>query len=317
MDLGAGLIAILTALVVKGAVLILGARILFRLYKSVYREHSKKLWLLLPPDDLPEVKVLWWSLILFYISEITCGVEVYVILRSSAVFSGIHGITSGLGMGLFGLGLYGFVDRRFFRYGTTRCLANRICRGCTVEQEEGCKFRLVALLIATFAAMAAVAPFFVPVQRMYADTSRYILPFPSLNAWYDGTVVPWLVAHVPGYTPSGIAYYLPASELFIEYRIEPAIAMACAIAAIVLLRRSRYHAGMSALAFGAGMLCYSYLEMVLYRVTGDVLLGSLGHEVVEFWFLVFTAEFLQRTFGERRAASPQASPPSALPVGDG
>jgi hypothetical protein len=54
------------------------------------------------------------------------------------------------------------------------------------------------------------------------------------------------------------------------------------------------------LAFSAGLLCYSYFELVLYRGTGDVFIGSLGHELGELWFVLITAEFLRRTFPPER-----------------
>ena len=74
------------------------------------------------------------------------------------------------------------------------------------------------------------------------------------------------------------------------------------------------------MALAAGLLTYVYFEIVLYRATGDVLFGSLAHEVGELWFLVATAELLRRSFGaQRKATGParadrgQARPLPVLP----
>ena len=42
------------------------------------------------------------------------------------------------------------------------------------------------------------------------------LPFDSLNAWFDATMVPWMIANIPGYDPSGKAFFIPEAELIIE-----------------------------------------------------------------------------------------------------
>lgn len=306
MDLGAALVALLIALVVKLGVIALATRLLLRLYRVAYRGNGRP-WLLLPKQDLPEIRVLWWSLVLFGVSELTCGVEVYVLFRSSPLMSGLHSVTSGLGMALFALGLYLLLDRKLIRFGGPACLVNRICRGCTMER-EGCRFRSLMLLGGTLVALAGVAPLFAPTSRMDADTARYLLPFPALNAWYDGRVVPWLLANVPGYQPSGVAYYLPQSMLQIEFRIVPAAAIALALLGIACARGGRERLGIRLMVFAVGLLCYTYFELALYRVTGDVLLGSLGHEVAELWFLIATAELLRQIF----PGPPQPAPsPSA------
>jgi len=304
MDLGAALIGLGIAMIVKVAVMILAGRILFRLYRSRHTSPPKKPWLLLPKEDTSEIRILWWSLVLFAASELTCGIEIYIIFHSSAILSGSHSILSGLGMGLFATGFVMLLDRRFLHYGEPGCIANRVCRGCTIGEAEGCKFRAVLLLAGTFVALAACAPFLAKVERMGADVTRYITPFGSLNAWYDGSVVPWLKAHYPDYKPSGEAYYMPWSAFYIEFRILPAIALVVAAAGIVLTFRRREVAGIRALSFAAGMLAYVYMELILYRASGDVLLGSLGHEIAEFWFLVFTAELLHRLYGPQTAAAP-------------
>ena len=304
MDLGAALLGLIIALLVKVGVMVLAGRILFRLYGAIHPAPTRRLWLLLPDQDLPEMRILWWALVLFAISELTCGVEIYILFRSSDLLSCAHSLTSGLGMGLFALGAYLYLDRTLIKYGGGRCLFNRICQGCTYESPQGCRYQKLILFLGTFEALACLPPFWAPTARMFADTRRYLLPFPTLNTWFDQRAVPWLQGMYPAYDPSGAAYFIPHSQLFFEYRLLPAGALLLSILGIVCVRRGHEHLGLKLLIFAFGMLAYTYFQLVLYRVTGEVLLGSLGHELVEFWFLVATAEWLSRSFGSRVLAHP-------------
>ena len=315
MDLGAALLGLLTGVLVKLTVMFLAGRLIARVYRATHARPRGKLWLLLPRESLPGIRVLWWALVLFGVSELTCGIEVYVLSGSSAVLAGIHAVTSGLGMGLFVLGGYLYFDRAVVRYGGPRCALNRICGGCTFTEPAGCRYRVALVLFGVLVALAAIPPFFAPTEKMVASTADYLLPFPTLNAWGDASVVPRLQAIRP-YDRTGAAFYLPHAELVIEYRVLPAVALLLAVAASALLQARREHLGLRALMLGSGVLAYVYFELVLYRVTGDVMIGSLGHEIVELWFLVVTAEVLARTFspappqasGARASAEPTAAP---------
>ncbi|MGK5086473.1 hypothetical protein WDW86_02850 [Bdellovibrionota bacterium FG-2] len=81
--------------------MLFSARILLRFYGAAFTSHPKKLWYLLPKEDLPEIRILYWSLICFFISELFCGIETYIIWQTSAFLRGVHAITSALGMVLF------------------------------------------------------------------------------------------------------------------------------------------------------------------------------------------------------------------------
>ena len=102
-------------------------------------------------------------------------------------------------MALFALGCYMYLNRVLIRFSQPACIVNRICRGCTIREAPGCKFNRTILLIGIFVAMAAMLPFFAPTEALLADTSKYILPFESLNRWYDETLIPWLAEIYPEY----------------------------------------------------------------------------------------------------------------------
>ena len=307
MNLGSALVGLLIAVVVKGLVMALAARLLIRLYRTLHPVPSRPPWLHLPEEEVAPVGILWWSLVLFGTSEVTCGVEMYVLLRSSPLLSGFHSIASGLAMGVFALGLFQLQEGRLFRYGGPACLLNRFCHGCTIDEAADCKYRSLFLIVATFVALAAIPPLFASTARMDPDPRAFLIPFPPIESWYLHTVIPWLRSVYPAYDPMAAAYYLPASELVIEFRLLPLVAGLGAVVGIQRLLRRQELVGLKLVAFAAGVLCYSLFELVCYRGTGDILAGSLLHEAAELWFLVATSEFLVRSFPAERLHPAQAA----------
>ncbi len=306
MDFGAALMGFLIAGVVKVAVMVLGARLVVKLYRATYPEHPSRLWLYLPKDSLPEVRLMWWSLVLFFVSEFTCGIEIYIITQAHPILTTAHGIASSVGMGLFALGMYLYVDRHLLRYAQAGCLLNRVCPSCPVRDGRDCRFLQVLLFGGTLVALAALPPWFASLDPMPVDPRKFVLPFESWNAWYDRAAVPWMQTNLPGFEKSGVAFVLPSFMMVLEFRILPAAALVVALAGIVCLLRRREHLGVRVLVFAAGVLAYTYFEIVLYRGTGDALIGSLGHELGELWFVLATAEFLQRAFDPSRTPQRQA-----------
>lgn len=301
MDLGAALISLVTVGVVKLAVMTIAGGLLVKLYGTVYGTRTRRLWLLLPDARVPEIRWLWWALLLFAVSELTCGVEIWVLFRSSATLGIIHSFSSALGMGLFVFAAYAYLDKKLFGFAARACIGNRICRSCPVREGAACNYRSLLQLVASFVGLAAVPPLFASTAELSAEPRKYLLPFPSLNAWYDDRFSPWLQSVYPGNDPSGVAYSIPSAVQIVDFRVLPAIVLGLSVIAIALLQRRREKSAVLVQAFAVGVLAYAYCELVLYRATGDVLLGSLAHEVVEFWFLLLTAEFLVRTFGVKDA----------------
>lgn len=295
MDLGAALLALFVALVVKVPVMALSAWLLWSIERGRRLGDRERLWVLLPDSPLAEVRALRAGLVLFALSELTCGIEVYVLARSSALLSGVHAVLSAAGMAAFALGALLWADARLLRWGAPGCLMNRaLCRGCTVREAQGCKLRPLHGHAAAFIALAALAPLFAPTERMPADPRRWALPLDSWSRWYDGVAVPWLRAR--GYETGGAAFHLPESMLILEWRVTPLVALALAALAFALVRARREARAQQVLAVAAGLLAYSYLELVLYAATRDPIIGSLGHEVAELWFLLCTAELLRRAY---------------------
>lgn len=295
MDLGAAVLALIMAFVVKVPVMAVSGWLVWSVERGRRLKDKEKLWLLLPAEPLPELGALRAGLVLFALSELTCGIEVYVLARSSPWISGAHALLSAAGMAAFALGALRWADRKVLRWGAPGCLMNRaLCRGCTVREAQGCKLRALHCYVAVFVALAALLPLFAPTARMNAEPRRWALPFTGWNAWYDAAVVPWLARN--GYDTSGTAFHLPASMLTLEWRVLPLLALAIAGVAFHLARTRREGRAQPLLAVAAGLLAYSYLELLLFAATRDPIIGGLGHEVAELWFLLVTAELLRRAY---------------------
>jgi cellulose synthase/poly-beta-1,6-N-acetylglucosamine synthase-like glycosyltransferase len=230
------------------------------------------------------------------VSELVCGIETYVILGSTIALGGLHTLTSSLGMGVFALGLYQFFNRRFIGYAEPRCVVNRLCRGCTVGQPGGCRYTTLLMLGTGLAAAMTIPSFFVSTQALAPDPTKFVIPFASWNHWFDTVGLPSIRWLFPTFDPTAASFTYPSSILALKFHVLPAAALVVLVTGMALLRLGREATGLSAAVFAIGMVCFSYLEVVLYRVIGDAYIGGLGHELCELWFLIATAHFLSRTF---------------------
>lgn len=301
MDLGSALLGIFAGLVVKGGVMVVGIWLVVKLGKALFPAHRAESWISIPEEDIPEAKVIFWGLVLFYVAETGCGLAILsVACPWAVVFDVIHSLLSGLGMSVFALGMYLYLDKKLLHYGDKRCLLNRICRGCTIDEDQGCKFhRFIALLI-LFVAMVALFTAWVPTDRVNLDPARMALPVDSWNEWYDRVMVPYFTVHIPGYEPGGKVFFLPTNILFLEFHVVPAMALLVLIAGVPYLVKRRDSVVLKLVIVAIGLLGYAYLEIVVYRGTNDALFGSVGHEMAELWFLITLAVFMRQTFPPAR-----------------
>jgi hypothetical protein len=298
VDLGAALLGLVTGGVIKLTVMVLGARLLLRLYRTRVAHPPRRPWLLVPAAERPHLRWLTAGLILFFASELTCGIEVYILARSSPIVSCAHGLLSAAAMATTAIGLFELVDRRLLHWRDTsrRCAALPLCTVCSKRTTGRCRFRALSLVGATLLAFSMVPVLAVPTATMPADPRPWALPFDSWNAWYDGSLQPWLQRHFPWTDLSGAAFHVPHAMLVLEMRLLPLLAVALAAAAALLLLRGRENLGAVLLLGAAGVAAYSLFEAVIYGLTGDPFLAALLHEGGELLFLVGLAELLLRLF---------------------
>jgi hypothetical protein len=304
MDLGAALVGMFTVGVIKLAVMALTARLLYLLRRALRGAPSgggARRFSLVARDAPREMGWLFASLALFAVSELACAAEIWILARSSPILGILHSVSSAAGMGLFALALYAYADREILSFTGRACAGHRVCRGCPVREGLTCRYAGLLQLAAAFVACAAVPPLLSSTAPMAGDPRRYALPFAAWNAWYDDTARP-LLARL-GHDAAGASFDLSAAVQITDYRVLPALSALLAGVALVHLRLRREARGVLVLAFAGGALAYPYCELVLNRATGDVIFGSLAHEIAELGFILFTGHLLERTFTPRGAAA--------------
>jgi hypothetical protein len=299
MDLGAALIAFIISVIFKLPIMIFTAMLLVKMYKIKHLKPLSKPWISVPNDQIENYNLLYYSLILFFWSELFCAMETYLLMQSNMYGRIFHGLTSALGMGLFAVGLFMLFNDRVPFYGKKKCALNQVCKGCTIQDEAGCKFHSTILFVLIFIVLACIPPLFSPINTMYANPSKFILPFTSLNNWYDHTLIPFLKFHDPHYKTIDVAFFLPETAQFVENKVFPIISLIFATIGLIGFSRFSYDKKILSLKislFAFGFLSYTYFELILNRLTNDLFIGGLGHEISELFFLIFLAELLVRAF---------------------
>lgn len=151
------------------------------------------------------------------------------------------------------------------------------------------------VLFGLLLALGSVLSLCVPARELRADPSRYVLPFEGLNRWYDSAVVPWLKTRLD-FQPDAAQYVMSAWDFRLEFHWLALVVLTFAAGGVILAWRRREQRAVKLLVIGAAILAYVFYELLLYATTNDMVLGSLGHELGELWFLLFLLSFLRRAF---------------------
>lgn len=308
MDLGALLLSLVIALGFKVIVMGATARILYRYHTNLNKTSFARLWSLFDRSNSPfPLSLFWWSLIFFALSEIFCGVETYILFQSNAILRGFHGVTSALGMALFAVGTYYVFNERSIHFSEPKCSLVKICRGCPKQKKNLCNFNTSLYVLVVLVALSILPLFLAPTEIIYAMPQKYILPFPKLNTWYEASFLPALREFQPDYVPIGVAFYLPRSTQILEWRIIPIISGIFLIISFINLRLRNESRALGWFFFALGLLCYSYFELITNRVTGDLFIGALAHEIAELIFLTFISQLLPLLKSTYHATEPAHS----------
>ena len=300
MGLGATLMGLLTALIVKVMVMGVTAVLLLRLLK-VSHWGTEKLWLLIPQQHRARFRVLSWGLVLFAVSELACGIEIYVITRSNALLACLHSITSSVAMGLTGIGLFQIFDWKYLHLAdtTSPCIAIATCQECTKRQPGGCRYRSLLCLIAALLVLMTLPVFFAPTEQLDADPGFYALPIESLNDWYDEMLAKRQRANPSGTAADMSSFHLPEEMLFLEFRLLPVLTALLAAASVACFLGKKEDLGLAVLFFALGNQAYVFFEVMIYGLTQKPIFGFFLHECGELFFLVMVGNLLPRMFPYR------------------
>jgi len=294
MNLGITLLGLLNALGVKLGVLYFTARLTWLLCRRAFGAE---------PDG-SRFRVLASRLIFFALSEIACSVEEYFLRAPSSLFAALHSIAHGISMPLVAVGVFEILDWKYFHFRdqAAPCLGTDDCGVCSQRAESRCRYRNTLLLATVFCFFITVPAFLAPVTCVDANPVDYVLPFPSLNRAFD------VLMHRPpeAALPATAQFYIPATSLWIEFRLLPLVAMMIAALSCIGFCRNREEFGMRTLLVSAGIMFFVYSDILVYDLKRDAYLGGLLHECEELLMLMLLASFLKRSEVVRKA--PPASP---------
>lgn len=299
MQFGATILAYIVAGILKPIVMVFSFALVCRMYLEYRSNKETTRWLRIEDDQRRVFKIILFSLVLFVFSELFCAIETYVLMNSDCTFQLLHSITSATGIGVFAVAMYMLLNVQVIRFGTSRCVMRPVCHGCSYEGGAECQFAPIFILVSLFLVMVAVLPIFAPTTEMVANPVRFALQSEQANSWYEQTFLPWMMSVWPRYRPIGEAVYLPHWPQVLDYRVYPSISIALILSGLILFRRRELTSkseGIYLIMFAAGLLGYTYYQLILQRGTNDVLIAALGHEIGELFFLVILAKLLKLFF---------------------
>ena len=150
MEFGAFLIALFVTMGVKISVIF---TTLFLLWKMIKLRVVQKELLAESVANQESYKIfnlLFWSLILFFFSEVFCGIETYILMRSDYLGRITHSLSSSTGLAVFLLGLFMLLDKHLIRFAKPKCMFIPVCRECTLFSENNCKFSKMVIIFFLF-----------------------------------------------------------------------------------------------------------------------------------------------------------------------
>lgn len=245
-------------------------------------------------------KFIFCGILSFVVSELTCGLEVYILLAPHPCMRLAHSISSALGAGLLMYGVFVMFDRRALHYFDQgrACFLIPICKDCPRRNRESCKFHAGYFWGMCFVVLAAIPLLFIPVRELVADPADIALPYESLNTFFDEKVVPLMKSVFGHWEKESMYFVLPRELTLAEFRYIPLASIVLGIGAIVLSFGKRYARVSFLLAcLSAGPLAYGYLEAVCYHIIPQVYIGSIAHELAELLGLISLWSVLSHTAG--------------------
>jgi hypothetical protein len=300
MEAGGFLMGTLSIGVGKTAVMIYTGVLLLRVLSALRARASARWPGLGEPAERASAQLLLWGLLAFGLSELTCGVEIYLVKAPLAYLRVVHSAASAVGAGLLLYAVLRLIDRRVLHVldESGPCVAETHCKGCPRRSRGRCRFRPAIGWLLGFMAVMAVPLLFAPVAALTADPTAVPVPFEGLRTFFDESIVPAFQAMMPEWTPAELYFVIPEEMSFVEFRVLPLCGAALALTALGLLlftRADRLAFLLTCLA--AGALGFAYLEAVVYLIIPWVYVGSLGHEVAELFGLVLLTASLDQLVG--------------------
>lgn len=229
-------------------------------------------------------RLILLGLISFFVAEVICAVESYIILQISPSLDILHSVFSATALALITFGFFQFFDKYYLHYinGEKPCFFIRFCEECPRRANKKCKFHRVVAWSIILLILMSTAPLFTEVKAVTTNLADYQLPWESLNKFYDQQFYPFMEKYIGGYTQADLYICISYESRYVLDRIFPIIALINLLAGLILLLLNKSDKWVVLLfSIGFGAIGFCYFEIILYKVNPYVYWGSLGEEVVE------------------------------------
>lgn len=241
-------------------------------------------------------RVILFGLISFFTAEVICAVESYIIFQISPSLDIMHSVFSATALSLITYGLFLFFDKYYLHYINNEkpCFFIRFCEECPRKSNKKCKFHRVVIWSVILLILMSTAPLFTEVKSVTVNLADYILPWASLNKFYDQQFYPFMEKYIGGYTQADLFICISYESRYVLDRIFPAIALISLLAGLFLLLLNKSDKwAVLFLSLGFGAIGFCYFELVLYKINPYIYVGSVGEEVVELASLFLLIEMFK------------------------
>ncbi|MGD0537667.1 MAG: hypothetical protein ABSC03_08480 [Verrucomicrobiota bacterium] len=139
--------------------------------KSVYTLITAGIVLMLWRRREADLAAIRWSMILFFLGEGCCFLNVMFFFEDSMLLEHLHGVGMVLSLGFACYGVLEGVDARFVHYSSDlRCAMLGLCCVCDKHGATGCALRKVFLLLIPATAVLATMPLCSPFRSIAYNT---------------------------------------------------------------------------------------------------------------------------------------------------
>jgi len=279
-----GLLVGLLTNVLKTGVTLLAIWLLWKVHQGKRGGRKAPLRALARTEYGPTGQILWWGLLACVVSELSCGIEIYILFGPNATLKFVHSYSSAVGAALLLYGTLMALDCRVFHYfdESRACAFLGVCKSCPKREGRTCKFHATFFWVLCFLVAMAVPILCIPVQELVADPATIALPSESLNGFFDREVVPLLQRFIPHWRQGTLCFVVPKAMTLAEFRHIPIASIVFGVAALVLsLGRRREKLSFFLACLAVGPLMYAYMEAALFTFVPHVYFSALGHETLE------------------------------------
>jgi rhodanese-related sulfurtransferase len=225
-----------------------------------------------------DVALIRWSLIAFFFGELACYIDIFFGQGRSTVLELFHGLGMVGQNVLLPWGLFVFLDERLLHFTSDDgiCAAQRLCGRCWKRDDVPCRLQRMFLFLVPALGALALLPLCAPLR-----------PLAPTMTIYGGTWAP----------------IISLFDMFMEFRVYPALALLALSVTLVLLFFGRAGVRRAQLPFflGLGLLVFPLFRFFLYEAYRDMTVwADFWEEATEFiataGVLVFLIVF-RRSFG--------------------